>query len=148
MSEKAILVQVDPRAASNGVVDWFPREGEFAAAWRAARAVDARIPFAVVLELYDYEVLERAREHVARGDERAARVPFWPPALYLAGDVEGHAGEALAAERPALRVACVVPTADEVAAAARELFGVLPFDPSAYVTELARVARESEEGLR
>jgi hypothetical protein len=138
MTAPVLELRIDPGPAPDGGRPLFAADGEFARAWRCVRAAGVVLPFEVVLHLYAYELLERLREAAGGGAAGGALyAPFWPDALFQAGDVLAHAGGELSALHPPLRVSWRVPAAAEVEASALALFGCLPFDPDAYVRALA-----------
>lgn len=137
-----VLVDVGPSSAR----DLFAPEAEFAGAWRGLRERNVALPFEVVVHLYAYEFLERLRECAAEVAAVAVHAPFWPGAMFVAGDVHAHAGDDLAALHPALDVTWRRPSVADVATSALTLFGCVPFDPAVYVDDLAACA--AREGWR
>jgi hypothetical protein len=137
LSEHRIEVLVDPGPLRAPAQALFAADGEFAVAWRGLRGRGVVLPFDVVVHLYAYEFLERLRECTGASLATAVQAPFWPEAMFVAGDVHAHAGDELAALRPALDVTWRPPRVDDVAAGAQALFACLPFDPAVYTEELA-----------
>lgn len=146
MSGRAVevLLDVGPSPART----LFAPDGEFARAWRGLRERGVVLPFEVVVHLYAYEFLERLRECAAEAAAVAVHAPFWPGAMFVAGDVHAHAGDDLAALHPDLDVTWRRPSLADVTTSALALFGCLPFDPAVYVDDLEGCAARAGWRLR
>lgn len=139
MTAPRLEVVVDVAEPRVGCASLFPASGEFARAWKCLGERGVRLPFAIVLELYAYEFLERTRDPALQGT--TVHAPFWPPLLCAAADVVTVPTEALLARGPELVVRFHEREAVAVKDAAVRLFACLPFDPELYVQLVTRAVR-------
>jgi hypothetical protein len=139
-----LTLRIDPTGVGGAARDLFSDSGEFAGAMRGMRhrtSVLATVPDAVFLELYAYEVLERAREFGFEAEDVTWRIPFCAEALFAATDVRVHAGRELERMLPEFdKVVVVVASADVLVAESKRVLGVVRFDPLRYNHELEELA--------
>ena len=140
MTDGAVLgrLALGPAACAPAFAELFPASGEFAAAVQDLR----RLPPADAVDLVAYELLERVRDGLLRGEARW-RAPLWPPALASAYGLAASAAGELAGMLPHLeqsRAPDGEPARRAAAAAARDL-GLPPLDQARSAAALEREAR-------
>lgn len=130
----------DPSGGDDSARNLFPSDGEFVLAMRGLRhrtIVPRAVPDAVFLELYAYELLERAREFEPVGGDQVWRIPFSTEALFAAADLQAHAGRELASMLPAFdRVVVAIPSTETLVAESTRVLGAVRFDPERYIREV------------
>jgi mutator protein MutT len=135
--------------APAGFAPLFPAEGEYArAAGTLARlGSSGALPPEAVLHLHGYELVERVRDGARRGESRFS-APFWPPCLFQALGIEGHAWPELASLLPSgLALSFRLPDPDEIAVE-RVRLGLPAFRAPEYRIALERAAEEGRWARR
>jgi len=130
-----VRLVLDPAAtAHDDARPLFPADGEFRRTIAALAATAlARVPDAVVLELYAAEFAERARESAASAAS-ALHAPFWPVLLFEAAGLEVHPAHEIERLLPPFdAIVLHLRDAGSLAAAALAVLGAPRFDLPGYL---------------
>lgn len=138
---------IDPSGwweGGDGRKDLFPTGGEFMAAvgglQRDTRLLGS-LPDQLFLELYAYEMLERAREAVDTDSESAFLVPLWPACLFWASDIRAHPWREIESLLPGFAPVVVVDCPEAVVErTANRVLGVPRIDAARYRQRLVALA--------
>jgi hypothetical protein len=128
----------------DGLKNLFPTGGEFMAAVSGLQRTTGlleSLPDQLFLELYAYEMLERAREAVDTDSESAFLVPLWPACLFWASDVHAHPWREIESLLPELAPVVVVDSPEVVIErTAERVLGGPRIDANRYRERLLAVA--------